>query len=241
MAKAVARCTCKDCGKEFVREAKKYNRKEADAWKEWAERTFTQCSSCYGKAQRALEMEKPPTLTVSMTMIDRDNPVLLSWSGNTLSVKDTLKELGYVWGDILPSGFLGALDFKYEKGWHITTNIFEVNSWIEKSKAVPGMELKMDISEIDMTMLREQEIRNQQIREEKVAEINRLGEKPRRPECYPTGRWNGRFYGKSGAYRIYVDNKEVYISDEEVESLKQYQKGIAAHNAKVKEIEERYK
>lgn len=56
MAKAVATCTCKKCGKTFEMFADKHNRSEADSWKEWAEDTCTICPECVA-AERAEKAE----------------------------------------------------------------------------------------------------------------------------------------------------------------------------------------
>lgn len=43
--------------------------------------------------------------------------------------------------------------------------------------------------------------------------------------CKPdviTGSWNGRIYGKAGKYRIYIDGKETFITDEQAEECRKY-------------------
>lgn len=57
MAKATATCTCKTCGKSFEVSAVKQNRREADRWAEWAEKTYDECSECY-KERLAREREE---------------------------------------------------------------------------------------------------------------------------------------------------------------------------------------
>lgn len=52
MARAVAKCNCEKCGKNFER--MKYNlrnRAEANNWEEWAQSTFTLCTECWKKEQ----------------------------------------------------------------------------------------------------------------------------------------------------------------------------------------------
>lgn len=46
MAKAIALCACKKCGKEFEKVAFKYNRRDANNWEEWAVKNFTLCPEC---------------------------------------------------------------------------------------------------------------------------------------------------------------------------------------------------
>lgn len=57
MAKAIANCTCRICGKEFIKTAFKRNRTEADNWREWAEDYFDECSECYTERRKS-ENEK---------------------------------------------------------------------------------------------------------------------------------------------------------------------------------------
>lgn len=47
MAKAKAICKCAHCGKQWTAEATKNNRKDADAWTEWAAENYTVCPECY--------------------------------------------------------------------------------------------------------------------------------------------------------------------------------------------------
>ena len=56
MAKGIAHCTCKKCGKEFTREAFKYNRAEATRWEAWAVEYYDECGDCYA-ARKAAERE----------------------------------------------------------------------------------------------------------------------------------------------------------------------------------------
>lgn len=52
---------------------------------------------------------------------------------------------------------------------------------------------------------------------------------PVKPDCYPAGRWNGKVYGTAAyGYRIYVDNAEVQISNDDADALKRYAKALAA-------------
>lgn len=46
MARAKAVCTCKKCGKVFVKYADKHSREEANSWEAWAVENFTICPDC---------------------------------------------------------------------------------------------------------------------------------------------------------------------------------------------------
>lgn len=155
MAKAVAHCKCATCGAEFTKEATKYNRRLADEWVRWAESTFRQCPSCWGKEQREKEMQEPPTLTISLLPHNPDAPILLVWSGNTYPIKDQLKEMGYRW-DVPPTpGFLGILDYKRKPNrWMMTTCIDELEERLQDAGKIEGAVLKKDYTEVDLVALR---------------------------------------------------------------------------------------
>lgn len=67
--------------------------------------------------------------------------------------------------------------------------------------------------------------------------------KPQKPACYPEGYWNGKFYksSKAGHRRIYVDNKEVIISEEDCVLLDKYLQEKSEYFQKVAEIKKRAK
>lgn len=52
MAQATAICTCKYCGREFIRIKDCYNRKDADEWEAWAVDHINTCNEC-SKKRRA--------------------------------------------------------------------------------------------------------------------------------------------------------------------------------------------
>ena len=109
MAKATAICTCKECGKEFTKEATKRNRKEADSWEEWAEANFDLCPQCWGKQQREKERQEPPTLEVNLLPYSVECPVMLTWTGNSYPIKETLKKQGYRFDFPESPGFWGMI------------------------------------------------------------------------------------------------------------------------------------
>lgn len=53
MAIAKVTCICKKCGKEFTVRVEKHNRREADAWEEWAQSHYDTCQDCYAAAKSA--------------------------------------------------------------------------------------------------------------------------------------------------------------------------------------------
>ena len=53
MAKAQVVCTCKKCGKTFVKVKDCHNRREADNWEAWAATHYDVCPDCYAEAKEA--------------------------------------------------------------------------------------------------------------------------------------------------------------------------------------------
>lgn len=49
MAKAIAKCTCKTCGKTFIMETVKSSRRDADIWEKWAVSYYDECDDCKQK------------------------------------------------------------------------------------------------------------------------------------------------------------------------------------------------
>lgn len=78
------------------------------------------------------------------------------------------------------------------------------------------------------------EIEGNEIRENATLEIKRdiLRDKP---SCI-NGYWNGRFYGKNER-EIYIDSKKRTLSDEEYQSIQDYQNSIKKYNEIVKKLE----
>ncbi len=58
MARADARCTCKECGEQFIKVKYCHNRKEADEFEEWAKDNITLCPECWAKKNRASQNDK---------------------------------------------------------------------------------------------------------------------------------------------------------------------------------------
>lgn len=68
MAVAIANCTCSECGAQFERRTKKYNRREADSWVEWAEAHITICPECWKKEKEAEKAEALRQATEGITL-----------------------------------------------------------------------------------------------------------------------------------------------------------------------------
>ena len=82
---------CKKCRQEFTVRKKFHKGNEAR----------DECPECYSERRRAEkeaeEKEKPIIATLKISKIEEDLPITISLTGETYSVKEKLKELGYKW------------------------------------------------------------------------------------------------------------------------------------------------
>ena len=88
----------------------------------------------------------------------------------------------------------------------------------------PGVGAKIN-SDITHAALTEAILINQEIKktieasEAEEAKAKATAEQVK-PEIIRNKYWNGKVYGKAGKYRVYLDNKETYITDAQAEELK---------------------
>lgn len=146
MAKATAHCTCRVCGKEFIKEKRNcYNRREADSWESWAERNYNLCQSCWIEEQKQLEKDAgfiaKPRLENPYVDYGKDRFPRMAFVlyGDTCSIKDTIKAIGGVWTDDYPSedsqfagGILGNLFDRNYKRWVVWSTFDEYESVVKK-------------------------------------------------------------------------------------------------------------
>lgn len=93
MARAVAECTCKYCGKQFEKVAFRRNRAEADSFVVWAEHNIDQCPECYKSAQEAVEEKMFDALNEQYNF-----PAIVGVSDKQKAYADTLRNR-YVTGN----------------------------------------------------------------------------------------------------------------------------------------------
>lgn len=58
MARAIAECTCSQCGAKFEKVQFRPNRKMADEWQAWAEENCTTCPECFRKQKQEKDAAK---------------------------------------------------------------------------------------------------------------------------------------------------------------------------------------
>ena len=230
MAKATATCTCATCGATFTRTNICRNRREADGWEAWAAANFDECDACYTarkaserEAAAAAEAELPLTLHMTGYPYKDNTPVVLFFGGDTMPRKDDIKALGYRWSfadDYITYGYSVQ---RGEQKWIKVVPQEDAYDEIERAKALGAV---IDDSIVDTEYLAKQAA----AKRERVAAAEASGiTEPVKPVCYPAGRWNGKVYGTAAyGYRIYVDNAEVRISNDDADALKNYAKALAA-------------
>lgn len=205
---------------------------------EWYESTGL-CPECYKKEMREKEAKMPLILKIDLEPFDTKTPYVLHFTGNTMPVKDKIKELGYRWGDFTVGAF-GILQ-NPEKAWHKYIPFDEIDVEIEKIKAAfPKVEIKVNFKNVDVAALKSKidaENKNKAEYEKAVSEI----EKPVKPDCYPVGKWKGRVYGSEKyGFRIYVDGEETKISSEDKAKLEKYDSEYTSYKAQIKELKQKF-
>lgn len=238
MAKATATCTCA-CGAEFIKTKTFNSRREANSWEKWAEQNYTQCPTCWGKAQREIELAQPLTLSINLDPFTIDNPIVLIFKGNTIDHKDMIKGIGYTWGDKPTTGLFGALDTRRPpKCWHRYATAEELDNVIAEAKAI-GAVIENHINIVELEALKTTKAKRDAEQAEKLNKIAGIT-KPEKPACYPQGRWNGKIYGsQKNGYCVYVNNEKIHITDAEAEEIEEYQDALKEYERKINEIEKR--
>lgn len=243
MARAIANCTCATCGNTFIRMSFARNRTEADKWVDWAEKYFDECTDCYYKRLRDTEAAKP--FTIEVTLNSFSPAVWLIASGDTMPHKDELKAKGFRWAnkpEYNPSDPLRCWQLKIPFSDDISDVLAEITEYLEKI----GARIDVKMSETDMDEAYETYLVHKKIRAEKAQkeqekeEAKAAIERPVRPSWLPEGRWNGKIYGgKRYGYSVFIWNRQIYITAEQVEELKKWSDEVSAYETKIKEIESR--
>lgn len=217
MAKATATCTCATCGAEFTMTKICCNRRDADSWEAWATANIDECDVCYAARMRAAEAAQPLTLHVTADRYAEDPQVVLFWSGDTTAHKDEIKALGYRWEIADCYVTYGYSVRPGERRWLKTVSQEDAYAEIQRAQAAGA--------EIDGSVLNVEYLAGlAAAKQDRIDAAAASGiTEPDKPACYPAGRWNGKVYGTAAyGYRIYVDNSEVRISDEDATELRAY-------------------
>lgn len=199
------------------------------------------CKDCYKAMMQEIEAYTPLGLTVQLNPL-KTYPFRAYFAGDIESVEDKVKALGFTWMDINDGDISSTSEFM---GWSCEfESSEELGEVIKKiKKAFPEIEVKFDFKEVDMALykrLKDQEAQNEIEGKKQAAELQKKIdelEKPQRPDCYPEGNWNGRFYkAKKGYRRIYVDNKELLITEEDGQAIDSYLTALSEYEKAVENI-----
>ncbi|MCD7730449.1 MAG: hypothetical protein LUI05_03010 [Oscillospiraceae bacterium] len=229
--KYTVRCSC---GHNDVVElfGKGADRERKIAWYE----TSGVCVECYKAAKRAEEAVKPIVATVKVN--GNLGKVVIVLSGNVYPKKDDFKARGYFWSADTDD-MSDELSGKVVKAWRKTFGVDEkgqenLEKEIETLKA-QGVEVKEMINPVDAKLAQDKNAEESA----EAEEISKI-EKPAEPEMVAGKRWNGNIYGSEKyGYRVYLDNKEIKITEEQKEMLEGYISAKSAYNKRVAEVRNR--
>lgn len=172
---------------------------------------------------RKADKELGLVLTVRLQPFGKEMRVRLAFIGDTYPHKDNIKKLGGYRFDYVDATNLSEMLSASEplKTWTKVISLDDMETEIEKAKGI-GAKINSDITHTALTeaILINQEIKKTiEAREAEEAKAKAEAEQAK-PEIIQKKYWNGKVYGKAGKYRVYLDNKETYITDAQAEELK---------------------
>ena len=147
--------------------------------------------------------------------------------GNTYSIKDTLKSLGFAWKN---------------------------NEW---SKEVTDLQIRECLNQVEEAGLELCWSLDQYLEHESypwyeaqekwkknvVSKIEAVNE-PVMPkfmsELFINKKWNKSFYGKKGSRYVFLNEKKVFVTDQQESEIEQYYKDLFSYNQTIQQITEQY-
>jgi hypothetical protein len=158
MPKATAHCTCRKCGKSFIRTSYCAKSRDVAQWEEWAEENMTFCTDCWKEDQREAKKAKGLVGDIYINMaLTRAKGVIMCTmvaDGDTYPYKDQLKSLGYRWNNDIPApSALGDLLRTQEPkdAWNKSVPIDQVDALYAEFEAIGGKGRNC-FDEIDITL-----------------------------------------------------------------------------------------
>lgn len=196
------------------------------------------CKECYKKKINQNTKEEGLSLnaTVLPSIDETDGEILLFvwFSGDTLSYKDQIKNLGgYRWGERVAAGDLLSLA-PTPLCWNKVVKSKHLKEEVDKALSIGAKNLISDQGLFSMA--------NYHIALEKqkkwIETHNKISKLkvPDVPKVLIGHRWNQKVYGKSDSYTIYLDNIKTKISDEQKIEIENYLKQKDEYNKKVEAI-----
>ena len=210
------------------------------------------CPACYREEMRAREKEKGLVLDVEIIsdvgylLYDRKNIVRLSFSGDTMPNKDSIKALGYVWQEKSDAGFFGGLSDQIPpKAWSKHINPDDLESELDKAKGIGAAVGKMPTDQeikISVTTIKKLEEREEEKKKKIEAEIAKI-EKPTPPDIWRRKikgcKCNRTIYGGENNKSVYADGKKITLSASEAAELEAYWSKREKYEAAVKDVKTR--
>lgn len=133
--------------------------------------------------------------------------------------------------------------------WVLNCEIDELQSKIDKIKNI-GAKINSVPSDTDIALYHQilNDKQKNRLEKERVIQekLEILGKIPSWPEdiaeLWPEGaKWNGKFYGKTGKWRVYFSGKEIYLTDKQKEEMEKTQEARQIWRENKKEIENKFK
>ena len=177
------------------------------------------CSECYKKKMREEEQAQPITCNI-IIFPHTATPFTLYLTGNVFSVKDTIRQLGYKWSFPDPDGYHCERSLATYKYWTKDVSMMGLEEELNELRSIfPETVVirQYENYEVEAFLRAAEKDKREAATKAKLDETISNIAKPQKPACYPEGYWNGKFYKsiKAGHRRIYVDNKEVILSEED--------------------------
>lgn len=179
------------------------------------------------------------------SVFEDEPPVLIIFGGNTKQNKEKIKELGADWTHEYPSegDFMNTRKSGFR--WVIRCNTNEIGTKLLEIKKIGAkinnLPSKTDISSYLHT-LKEYET----VKRKYHLAIEELGAIPSWSseinDIWPEeARWNGKFYGKSGKWCVYLSNEKIDLTDEQNKSMEETMNQRNLWKKKKNEIDKKYK
>lgn len=202
---------------------------------EWMEGSMV-CPECYKKEIEEKNKKMGIVVRIGTTMVPSTN-VVLSVVGNTTPVKDILKQNGFSWVEMTEGkGLRGFFGGRTGFGWQKKIKYDLLTDELDKLKEVITITtLVNDITDFDIEIMRESYLTEEEAKQKKQELDTQVSEivKPVKPNCYPVGYWNGKIYSGNS---IYVNNKEVKLSSQDVIDIKKYQNDVTIYKNQIATI-----
>lgn len=212
------------------------------------------CPKCYKADQeekrKAMGLIASVRLPALNTLLSKDPyPYLcIVFDGDTLPYKETIKKMGATFTDDYPAknAFIDVLDLSQRpKRWTMQVTFEQLEQALRDLAAINCKITECPTSEslaVFVQTYRYAKAKAESKRCEIEAQLQALGPKPEWPEgllaLWPSdSRWNGKIYGKSGAYNIYISNKKIPIEDELKMQIEAVQAARVEWNKQKSEIE----